>query len=144
MGLIWALLSVPNTCITWWPLSQSASSQPSVLSLLWYIEGQQATGKGGGGPKVRLRSKDLRVYTTILHRATKETASATDAGHALLPLPFTHVRFWHLRGWRLQLLIFYVLYLTLLHLPPPRFHCVGGCWDRTQDCCAYGIVSQTL
>jgi hypothetical protein len=33
---------------------------------------------------------------------------------------------------------------TLLHLPPLRFHCVGGCWDRTQDCCDFGIDSQTL
>jgi hypothetical protein len=32
-------------------------------------------------------------------------------------------------------IIFYVLYLTLFHLPPIRFHCVGGFWDRTQDCC---------
>ncbi len=30
------------------------------------------------------------------------------------------------------------------HLPPLRFHCVGGCWDRTQDCCDFGIGSQTL
>jgi hypothetical protein len=29
----------------------------------------------------------------------------------------------------------YVLYSTLLHLPPLRFHCVGGCWNRTQDSC---------
>jgi hypothetical protein len=28
---------------------------------------------------------------------------------------------------------------TLLHLPPLRFRWVGGCWDRTQDCCDYGI-----
>ncbi len=28
---------------------------------------------------------------------------------------------------------FVVLYLTLLHLPPFGFHCVGGFWDRTQD-----------
>jgi hypothetical protein len=27
---------------------------------------------------------------------------------------------------------FYVLYSTQLHLPPLRFHFVGGCWDRTQ------------
>ncbi len=27
---------------------------------------------------------------------------------------------------------FYVRYSTLLHLPPLRFHCVGGCWDRTR------------
>jgi hypothetical protein len=28
---------------------------------------------------------------------------------------------------------FYVRYSTLLRLPPLRLHCVGGCWDRTQD-----------
>ncbi len=28
---------------------------------------------------------------------------------------------------------FYVRYSTLLHLPPLRFHCVGGCWDRTKS-----------
>jgi hypothetical protein len=32
----------------------------------------------------------------------------------------------------------------MLHLPPLRFHCVGGCWDRTQDCCDFGIGTQTL
>jgi hypothetical protein len=26
----------------------------------------------------------------------------------------------------------FLLYSTLLHLPPLRFRCVGGCWDRTQ------------
>ncbi len=39
---------------------------------------------------------------------------------------------------------FYVMYSTLLHLPPLRFHCVRGCWDRTPDCCNFGIGSQTL
>jgi len=39
---------------------------------------------------------------------------------------------------------FFVLYSTLLYLPPLRFHCVGGCWDRTQDSCDYGIGCQTL
>ncbi len=38
----------------------------------------------------------------------------------------------------------YVLYSTLLHLPPLRFHCVGGCWDRTQDSCDFGIGCQVL
>jgi hypothetical protein len=28
-------------------------------------------------------------------------------------------------------IFFYVLYSTLLHLPPLRFH--GGCWDRIQN-----------
>jgi hypothetical protein len=26
----------------------------------------------------------------------------------------------------------------------PSDHCVGGCWDRTQDCCDFGIGSQTF
>jgi hypothetical protein len=33
---------------------------------------------------------------------------------------------------------FYVRYSTPLLLPPIIFHCVGGCWDRTQDCCDFG------
>jgi hypothetical protein len=40
--------------------------------------------------------------------------------------------------------VFCVLHLTLLHLPPPRLHSDGGCWDRTQDCCDYSISRQTL
>ncbi len=40
--------------------------------------------------------------------------------------------------------IFYVLYLTLLHLPPLRFHCADGCWDRTQDRCNWCIGSRPL
>jgi hypothetical protein len=34
---------------------------------------------------------------------------------------------------------FFFLCTTLLHLPPLRFHCVQGCWDRTQDSCDYDI-----
>jgi hypothetical protein len=30
-------------------------------------------------------------------------------------------------------------YSALLHLPPLRFHCVGGCRDRIQDSCDLGI-----
>jgi hypothetical protein len=39
---------------------------------------------------------------------------------------------------------FYVLYSTLLHLPPLRFHCVGGCWDWPQwavDNCVWEDLS---
>jgi hypothetical protein len=42
------------------------------------------------------------------------------------------------------LLFFNVRYSSLLHLAPLRFHCIRGCWDRTQDCCNFGIDSQTL
>ncbi len=38
----------------------------------------------------------------------------------------------------------FVLYSTLLHLPPLRFHCADGCWDRTQDRCNWCIGSQIL
>ncbi len=38
----------------------------------------------------------------------------------------------------------FVLYSALLHLPPLRFHCADGCWDRTQDRCNWCIGSQTL
>ncbi len=33
---------------------------------------------------------------------------------------------------------------TLLHLPPLRLHCVGGCWDRTQNYFDFAIDSLTL
>ncbi len=39
------------------------------------------------------------------------------------------------------LIYFYVLYSTLLHLPPLRFHCVGECWNLIQDCCDFDIVA---
>ncbi len=37
----------------------------------------------------------------------------------------------------------FFMYSTLFHLQALRFHCVGGCWDRTQDSCDFGIGSQT-
>jgi hypothetical protein len=33
---------------------------------------------------------------------------------------------------------------TLLQLPPLKFHCVGGCWDWTLNCCTVCIGSRTL
>ncbi len=37
---------------------------------------------------------------------------------------------------------FILLYSTLRHLPPLRFHCVAGCWDWTQDCFDFAIGIQ--
>jgi hypothetical protein len=48
------------------------------------------------------------------------------------------------KGGFFSIFSFYVRYSTLRHLPPLRFHCVGGCWDQTQDCCDFGIDSQML
>ncbi len=47
-----------------------------------------------------------------------------------------HLLFWLKRNF----LDFSVLYSTLLHLPPLRFHCVGRCCDRTQDSFDYGAA----
>ncbi len=32
------------------------------------------------------------------------------------------------------LFLFLLYFYILLQLPPLRFQCVGGCWDRNQDC----------
>ncbi len=40
-------------------------------------------------------------------------------------------------------MLFYVLFPTLLHLPPLRFHCVRGCWDRTHDNCDSLVVRRS-
>jgi hypothetical protein len=53
------------------------------------------------------------------------------------------VRFYILYFWG-GLLFFLVLYSTLLHVPPLRFHCADRCWDRIQDRCNWCIGSQTL
>ncbi len=60
----------------------------------------------------------------------------------LIPLP-TSSAFIALASGQFQELFFWggggdfflLLYLALLHLPPLRFHCADGCWDRTQDRC---------
>ncbi len=54
-----------------------------------------------------------------------------------------HVQYLNCKGGFIWI-FFSVLYSTLLHLPPLRFHCVGGYWDRTQDSCDFGIGFQTL
>ncbi len=52
--------------------------------------------------------------------------------------------------WRFSAIVFHVqiffsvYYSALLHLPPLRFHCADGCWDRTHDRCNWCIGSQTL
>jgi hypothetical protein len=63
---------------------------------------------------------------------------------------FSTILFWNLSSWLwlnawlkgfFWIFSFYVRNSTLLLLPPLRFHCVGGCWDRTQD---LGNDSHTL
>ncbi len=63
---------------------------------------------------------------------------------------FQYLHLWHVYFWISNSGIFWIFFVmyptfsTLLHLPPLRFNSVGGCWDRTQDCCGFSIGSQTL
>jgi len=65
---------------------------------------------------------------------------ATQNAHAVQPLDLLIL----VKGGVLAFFSFYVRYSTLLNLPPLRFHCVGGCWDRIQDSCDYGTGCQVL
>jgi hypothetical protein len=38
-------------------------------------------------------------------------------------------------GYLCDFFFFKIVYSTLLHLPPLRFHCADGCWDRPRDRC---------
>ncbi len=62
-----------------------------------------------------------------------------------------HIWSWHwekaystLHLKKLIFIFLFVLYYALFHLPPLRFHCADGCWDRTQHRCNLCIGSQTL
>jgi hypothetical protein len=43
-----------------------------------------------------------------------------------------------------NIVICLVLYSALIHLPSLRFHCVGGCWNQTQESCDFDFGFPTL
>jgi hypothetical protein len=67
------------------------------------------------------------------------TASPVASVHVCLPKENTFIL-----GGFFGFYLLFLRYSTLLLLPPLRFYCVGGCWDRTQDGCDVDIDSQTL
>ncbi len=78
----------------------------------------------------------VTVLTLFLHTWLRESCFRCDGSSTI------HTGFLFLcnilnRG-IFRFFFLYVLYSTLLHLSPLRFHCVGGCWDRIQDCCDFG------
>ncbi len=77
----------------------------------------------------------LRVLAFVLHKKVFILLCAAD---------YTCTSNFFLRGIFEDFFFFYVRYSTLFHLPPLGFHCVGGCWDRTQDSYDYDIGCQTL
>ncbi len=59
-------------------------------------------------------------------------------------MPNTCYRLW--KKYSKRGFVWFLKYTTVLHLLPFRFHCDGGCWDWTHDCCRcdFGIIRQTL
>ncbi len=91
------------------------------------------------------------LYQTDFFRTTNVAVTLACVGgrkkrHVILTDPITqeeeHVQATSAARWdKTELLLlfiffggifyFFVLYSTLLHLPPLRFRCADGCWDRT-------------
>ncbi len=82
------------------------------------------------------KSSPLSIWLLAKNREAPSKSNASNSWYFFCPA------YLNKRGF-LDFFMF-VLYSTLLRLPPLRFHCVGGCWDRTQDSCDFGIGCQTL
>jgi hypothetical protein len=107
-------------------------------------------------------TKSLRFYNTAYDQPSHGSAGVVSGLPASSPLyqvsikPF--LRFCLSAGtvmmplqsiqWEIRILISILFFLrtifSTVHLPPLRFHCADGCWDRTQDRCNWCIGSQTL
>ncbi len=87
--------------------------------------GDGASGDGGSGARQWwLRSCPGRSRPVCLLPHPPSSPSNLQLSETLKSLVIEHT---------FQVLGFvYVLYSTLLHVPPLRFNSVGGCWDRTQ------------
>jgi hypothetical protein len=66
--------------------------------------------------------------------------------HLFLHGPFTRVPQFSPKGGFLIFFLFMYIIQKLIHLPPLRLYCVGGCWDGMEPigCCDFGFDSQTL
>jgi len=69
---------------------------------------------------------------------TKETLKSKQTSIATVRYPILTVA-----CFPTPLLFHYPLPLTLFHLLPLTFYCVGGYWDRTQECCDFSIDRKT-
>ncbi len=112
-----------------WLFAVSSSSRPVMSALV-----------PGCGPRTRTAGSTGRS-TTALPRRRTSSPSIPSPGSSLSPAPSSIGRRPRILNF---FLLFYARYSTLLHLPPLRFHCVGGCWDRNQNSCDYSIGSQML
>ncbi len=91
---------------------------------------------GSGMEKIRIRDKHLGSATL------NYTGSGSDLFDMKIGTRYRTIFYY--KYFLRDFLIFFVLYSTLLHMPPLRFHCADGRWDRTQDRGNWCIVCQTL
>ncbi len=86
--------------------------------------GASADGEGEGGRVVKeyIQLSFIALYKHSPYSSTPLHSLSTPS-HCTI---FFKGDFW-------DFFLFYVRYSTLLHLPPLKFYCVGGCWDGTQD-----------
>jgi hypothetical protein len=101
--------------------------------------GRLGQGVVAGG----LRQADLLLQGPLTPAHALRQQHAVTLAHAV-HLPALDTLQQKLTGGFLGFFLFCELYSTLLHLPPLRFHCVGGCRDLTQDCWDLVIGSQPL
>jgi hypothetical protein len=105
-----------NTKSPEWLWSISAMSCCSLFSSskpLYLLAQRAARRATQGGPSSRILSPFFR---TLFTKADHFAGFCTSKGGFFWIFSF-----------------FYVRYSTLLHLPPLRFHCVGGCWDLNPE-----------
>ncbi len=104
--------------------------------------------RGRGRSQITRREKAWSsINHSILYR--KFTSPWVPFGSVLMVIylphpPHTHSVYLLTGGFLWIFFLCTVLYSTLLHLPRLRFHCYGVCWDRTQECCNFGIGCPTL
>jgi hypothetical protein len=83
----------------------------------------------------------IEHHLLAVNRKTGRTVQTQDLNLLYIrciPKIFCFFCFWGI------FLFSFVQYSALLHLPPLKYHCADGCWDRTQDRCIWCISSQTL
>jgi hypothetical protein len=117
------------------PLSYiSPSNNVSVHPLVYEFEGFSAFTQLATYRQL-IETGRYRASTDLVQHSVYRGAHITERS----PLPvvwFGHIFSPIFKGSDF-LKFFFILYCTLLHLLPPRFHCVGGFWDRTHDCCDF-------
>jgi hypothetical protein len=91
-------------------------------------------------------SKNYRQLMFLIHKCEKRGTDYSKAFFRLSVVLFLGMRykFVFYSTSKVNIVIFLKYFIQHCFICRPlRFHCVEGCWDRTKDCCYFGIGSQT-